>query len=393
MGITGKTIVVYIGVLIGLVLGLGSTGCAPMHSEGSTKNLGGNFGLGSGICGDILKQEFSKGWQPFLKTNCGSCHVNGGGGKGSFGEDNLELAFEAFAGAGELKIADFAINPSHKPPYTGEQHQEAVNGYKTGWDEAQITFNDCLAAQQNNGGGGGGGGGGVVIPPPDGPRVGTKEIALNATNNYQARTLDLSADMIQGQQGVAGARFEVEVRTFTTPTGETNYNFRNPKVFAGGQAVEVKDIRVSINGKELAQGTTWKAVSRKVPSGQNRVVSTGTLIVETDIAAGDTFGVSFGSLGTTTFNPARFSELVAGGGTFGQSCVGCHGNTNPRAGLNVTNYQEMINYFVVIPYDPTGSLLLSRMNDANNPMPPAGLVSQAARQAIEDWILDGAPNN
>ena len=393
MNTTSRAIVVYIGVLIGLILGLGSSGCAPVHNDGSTDNLGGNFGLGAGVCGNLLKTEFERGWQPFLVENCASCHVQGGGGKGSFGEGNLTVAFEAFSAATAIKVGDFAVNPNHKPPYSGEHHQAAVDGFKEGWDLAEIQFNDCLAQQNDGGGDGGGGGGGTFIPEPEGPRVGTQEKAINATGNYQARSFNLGTEMLPGQTGVTGARVEIEVRSFSTPTGETNYNFRNPTVFAGGQAVHVKDIRITINGKELKEGTTWILSDRKVPAGQNREISSSVMITETMVAAGDTFGVSFGTLAPTTFAPARFSELNAGGGTFGQNCLGCHGANNPRGGLDMTNYQEMINYFVVIPYDPTGSLLLSRMNDANNPMPPSGLVNQAARQAIEDWILDGAPNN
>jgi mono/diheme cytochrome c family protein len=363
-------------------------GCAPTHSDGSLDSSGEQLGYGRGVCGALLRAEFESGYRPFLQANCINCHVSGGEGKGAFADSNIELSYDAFSGTGFQKVSDFAVNPSHKAPYTGSQHSGVIDSTRASWLEVEIQYNECLTNNQRN----------DDDPPlgdspPNTPRLATVEKVISATSSYVLQVFDLETEMAPGNSTFAGAKLQLEVRSFTTPTGEMNYNFRNPKLSAGGIALQITDLRIVINGIIYEEGTTWKSVNRKIPANQSRDLSTGVLIREGLIKDSDTMGLSFGALVTTTFNPTRFSQLVASGGTFSRACVGCHGASNPRAGLNILNYQDMLNHFVFVPFDPTSGSLLSRMNNATNPMPPSDLVPVAERQAIEDWILDGAPNN
>lgn len=364
------------------------SGCAPTHSDGSLDSSGEQLGYGRGVCGALLRAEFESGYRPFLQANCINCHVSGGEGKGAFADNNLELSYDAFSGAGFQKVSEFAVNPSHKAPYTGSQHSGVMDSTRASWLEVEIQYNECLTNNRRNDDDPPPG-----DPPPSTPRLVTIEKVISATSSYVVKNFDLETEMAPGNSTFVGAKLQLEVRSFSTPTGEMNYNFRNPKLFAGGIALQITDLRISINGIIYEEGTTWKSVNRKIPANQNRDLSTGVLIREGLIKDSDTMGLSIGALVTTTFSPARFSQLVASGGTFSRACVGCHGANNPRAGLNILNYQDMLNHFVFVPFDPASGSLLSRMNNGTNPMPPSGLVPVAERQAIEDWILDGAPNN
>lgn len=364
-------------------------GCTPEHGEGSLEAAMGRFGFGQGVCGEALREEFQNGYHAFLSTNCNSCHILGGEGKGAFADNDVRLAFDVFAAVGFAKVSEFAVNPSHKSPYTGEQHAGVIEELKTSWTAAETQYNECLLESQTNNGDDG-----TVNPIQNtGPRQITIEKPIAATDTYAVKSFDLGTEMDAGQPTYAGARLEVEVRTFTSATGETSYNFRNPKLTAGAQALEISDLRIALNGQVYEAGTTWQTLKRKVPANDNRTLSSGVIIREGAIQPTDKMGFSLGSIATTTFNPAKFSQLVGTGGIFAQNCVGCHSGGTLSGGLNITNYQDMINHFVVIPFDPEGSILLSRMNNPGNPMPQSGLLPEAQRKSVEDWILDGAPNN
>ncbi len=67
------------------------------------------------------------------------------------------------------------------------------------------------------------------------------------------------------------------------------------------------------------------------------------------------------------------------------NCTSCHSDPPVRnAPMSLVTYFE-----VVDAVDNRG--LLSRINSASNPMPPAGRMPAATRQKIEDWIDLGLP--
>lgn len=69
------------------------------------------------------------------------------------------------------------------------------------------------------------------------------------------------------------------------------------------------------------------------------------------------------------------------------NCTTCHGTT-PTNGAppssSFTNYNEVKNRVDAI---------ISRTNNASNPMPPTGLMSQNLRDIIQQWKTDGLLEN
>jgi mono/diheme cytochrome c family protein len=68
------------------------------------------------------------------------------------------------------------------------------------------------------------------------------------------------------------------------------------------------------------------------------------------------------------------------------NCVTCHGGNAPSDGLDLTSY-------VNVKSAALNRDLKKRMNDANNPMPPSGLLAPEVRQKIDKWIEDGFPES
>lgn len=91
-----------------------------------------------------------------------------------------------------------------------------------------------------------------------------------------------------------------------------------------------------------------------------------------------------------------YSRLMAPEGILGKYCLGCHNNAEDN-GLDLTNYQQMLNEGRIIPGD-TNSKIYQRMNPSGNdqiaPMPLNGFLPNILdRKKVEDWILRGAKNN
>lgn len=64
------------------------------------------------------------------------------------------------------------------------------------------------------------------------------------------------------------------------------------------------------------------------------------------------------------------------------NCIGCHGGNTPSANMDLTTYAN------VRAIAETDTLVM-RMNDQLMPMPPTGLLPQADRSTIEDWVDGG----
>jgi len=67
-------------------------------------------------------------------------------------------------------------------------------------------------------------------------------------------------------------------------------------------------------------------------------------------------------------------------------CITCHGGAAPSGGFTLSSYDDVRNYI-------ENGNLISRINDADNPMPPSGLLTQENRQIIEKWVADGFLEN
>ncbi len=63
-------------------------------------------------------------------------------------------------------------------------------------------------------------------------------------------------------------------------------------------------------------------------------------------------------------------------------CLTCHSDVAPSADLSLTTYES------VKAATMTGNLAV-RINDANSPMPPSGLMPEDSRNTIQAWISGG----
>ena len=68
------------------------------------------------------------------------------------------------------------------------------------------------------------------------------------------------------------------------------------------------------------------------------------------------------------------------------NCIGCHGTSSPQAGLSLVTYQQVRNA-------AENGNLITRMNNATNPMPPSGILSANIRAVIDAWANDGFLEN
>lgn len=71
------------------------------------------------------------------------------------------------------------------------------------------------------------------------------------------------------------------------------------------------------------------------------------------------------------------------------NCAGCHGNTNPEAGLSLTTYAS-------IKATAESGKLVARIKGLGvniMPPPPANPLGSCAITQIDAWISAGSPNN
>jgi len=66
------------------------------------------------------------------------------------------------------------------------------------------------------------------------------------------------------------------------------------------------------------------------------------------------------------------------------NCQTCHSGATPAAGLDLTTFSNVHN-------SAANGNLIQRINNANSPMPPAGLMSASDRQKFADWQSSGFP--
>ena len=107
-------------------------------------------------------------------------------------------------------------------------------------------------------------------------------------------------------------------------------------------------------------------------------------------------GFCFMSCSSTTIEEEMVDETPAAKITYNQnvktiidnSCAtsGCHSGTNPTGGLLLTTYTN-----VKGGVEDYG--LINRMNNNSNPMPVTGLLDQATRTIMDQWVADGLLEN
>jgi mono/diheme cytochrome c family protein len=397
--------------------------CAGKHDEGSL-----NLSSTKGICDAILKAEFETGYWPFVRDvrACVGCHATGPG-SGFFANSNLDLAYDAFKAKGEATIASYATDKAvhAKGNKTGEQfHIDTVALLRPKWTAAQAAYNECAIANANH-----------DDDDTDNPEIvvpskftikksyTTAPIVPPAnTSATVTMSWDLGTQMEKAADNVAGLTFEMILTAQDLGSGNTQYSFNNPRLInASASAAYIKGIAVKVNGVLIPKGSAFYNVERYVPNvAQNNTRQLtrslgGAIFFISPIDKPIDVQVGFIKVGAAdiTFQPLTLQQLNAAGGIFAVNCAGCHGASG---GFSVANVNNMVGAYgtslvtLVTPYVLGKSYIYGSINNypvenptyntdpamtADNkgasPMPVAGIMSQADRDRVRDWILDGAP--
>ena len=107
--------------------------CSPKHYDGDYAGVLSK--VDTGPCS--MAPTFEKEFHSFLKSNCATCHIPGGQGKGAIAASDPLVAWEAFSLVGAETVSQYATNPSHNYPYTGTQHQETIDAALNNWSSAK----------------------------------------------------------------------------------------------------------------------------------------------------------------------------------------------------------------------------------------------------------------
>jgi mono/diheme cytochrome c family protein len=377
----------YVFVVLGLGLAVIYNHCSGVHSMGGQ-------GLSSmGIyaqCVQIKEASFVQNYHPWLKSNCAACHAQGGSGNGAFADELPNIAFQAFDLRGAELINDRALDPNHQPGFTGPQHEAELAPLTANWENVELQYDTCVAQVDANGG--------APIDPllPQNAEFFTVGKTVVSSIEPNRISWDLETELeTSGAPSLPGVTFSLDMRTGTTDTGSSFYEFSTPRLETGASNVRIAVMEVRINGQLQRDATTFKGINTTVESNSSRDLTLTTMVLPMITRPADTVSVGFGIIEETTEAPiapgaVRFSSLVGPGGVFANNCVGCHNAGNAQGGLNIENYQQLVNTGYVTPGDLQSSLLYQRMRDGANPMPPRGILNDAQLMFVENWILDGA---
>lgn len=383
----------------------------------------------SGKCESQLLQVFKSSYHPFLQANCNGCHVPGGGGSGTFAVADAALAFNEFLAKGVNRISDNAIG-SHKPPYTGSQHNATITSLRSTWDGGISAYNTCVA-ERDAIPGAGGGPGEVVIPVDQGttptadtvitsnkrgpagyisnsPAVPVTSGAPNYTNYNGFRTLEwnLNTDVVSPSKQYA-AFVQIDVAPYVAIENgvqvKRGFLFRNPRArlaTAGSPAIRLQRLYVRLNNQLVTTLTTYSNVDAAITTttASNFIAGVTYGLLATTNPPSDTDDISLhiqtvtsgaasggGGGGTPSPTVPTFAQLTGNDpayNVFSASCIGCHSSTNARAGVNLQDYNNA---------RTNGPRIVAAMKNAGNPMPTNGLLPAARVKIVEDWVAGNYP--
>jgi hypothetical protein len=289
---------------------------------------------------------------------------------------------------GATKISNQALNDAHKPPYTGLHNTDIIESIRASWGPAQSQYVSCVA---ENGGG------------PIGSVVKTtnKPIPATATaTNYARMEWDLETESSVKLPLIAG----IDVRIAVVGGVTRGYEFRNPtlrlKSLASG-SFNARTLNIYMNDEFLNDVTTYSTLNSIVSdiTDTNLAPGISSALAVFPVNAGTPVSLEYSALVSTTATAptptptpgttpipqkVTYAELIAAGGIFANSCVGCHNATKASGGLNITSYDAA---------KLAAANIKARVMNPANPMPQGGLLPALQQAAIASWVDAGAPQN
>ncbi len=341
---------------------------------------------GGESCEEAIVKVYASTFHPFLNQTCGGCHVAGGIGLGVFGSPDVASSYTAFASVGASKISSQAVNASHKPPYTGPQNQARITEINSYWGAAQDKYAQCLVDS-----------GQAQVSSK--VKSATVKVPANLATTFVTMTFDLAMAVPS-----VPLTATIDIRRAVLNNVTQGYEFRNPTLRlknTSSGSYEVKTVNLYINMTKAEEATTYQNVSAVISttSATNLSAGTANAIVVMTPNTSDVIALEFEKLASTsstsptptptatataTATPANvtYSQLAASGGVFAQNCFSCHSASNTRGGLDLTKYANA---------KTAAANIQSRMNNANNPMPTGGILSESQRTMVDVWVANGAP--
>lgn len=376
-----------------------------MVSEHTEKNE-----FASKACGQVVGDAYkASGYYETFRQSCTNCHDSGGVAGRPFASNNFSEAVESFMSVGRKKIEANAINPGHKPPNTGAQHQPMITAANTIWKKAEAAAADCF----NN----------DAIRTTEKPLPSTVYTTTPANGAAWPRlTFNLQTELAEpgSVPFPVNVQVSIEVRRMRVANVDMGYEVKNPRASVLGdptQKFRIEGIKIVKNRELMSDftffseldftftgntetllqaGGNYSAVTPLGPiSTGDRValefanIETGPQLVVTGTGGGQ--GSVPGGGGGTVVIPSRVThmDLLSSNqvtGVFNRYCVGCHNTNNQSGGLSLQDYTETF---------ALRDNIRARMTNAANPMPPGGLINDngIAIQVIDVWLGSGAPQN
>lgn len=342
-------------------------------------------------------------YYPVLTTSCAACHSGSGPGIGSFGYPDVLVSGTNFISRFS-KINTNAKSASHANGYTGTAAViAAINAAEPQWTDAINEYAACAGLTVA--------GNGVITTNKANAQIIANADANNA--NFVTLSWNLFTEVInQTARNLVPVTFSIDVRVANIGGVRRGYEMRNPRVALNAGTTgnfRFTTLKVYVNSNYMSDVTTYATVDGTVnsttavnlaPGYSNALVVTPNLPVAADTIAiefgyiRDAAGVVINPGGTPAPPPPPAPALPAvvtlaqllGTDTnlnvFAASCVGCHNVGNARGGLDITNPAQA----KLLAPD-----ILSRMNNAANPMPPGGILSSFyRRELVRVWVETGA---
>ncbi|MBX3023217.1 MAG: hypothetical protein KF799_16200 [Bdellovibrionales bacterium] len=382
---------------------------------GAASNDFSSFGK---ACDAILKNAYMSTYYNVFRSgdatrNCIPCHASGGeaGPSRAFASADFNKAFEAFSTTGRTRVQANMLNPNHKPPHTGAQNQSVVDGAKAAWDAAEAAARACSGT----------GGEVITINKAAPANVYTTTPGDNAATAWPRISFDLDTELADTDaQNKVHMTITLEVRRFMDntrqPPAAIGYQFRNPTVTvktANGTTptYRITGLSMNLNGSNYTYMTAYSLLDVVVNSTTGVNIAPGAAFAAAptaslSVANTDQFAFRFTSILDADGQPVTPTPGGGGGGgggniptrvtfadlnsanpttgVFSRSCNNCHNANNRQGSLDLTNYAASV---------AVASTIRSRMNNAGNPMPPAGLLSNNDRAVVDVWVNGGAPQN
>ncbi len=366
-----------------------------MDLDGEASLLGTGVSF-SGGCEADLMNLYNQTYFTFLKQACGSCHTNGPG-IGQFGHPDFTTSYNAFKSMSRSTVNRNIINAAHQPPFTGAHNQPTLDSFTPRWVAAEAAYGSCT---------------GNAVVGSGITTLGKTNAAIVAAaanpDTWTRISWDLAAELKDAALvGKIPLTASIEIRVATVNGVRQGYEFRNPSVrintgFTG--PYRVTSMRIHINNMLQQNITTYSAIDFSATTNTDANISPNTayaLGVMPVVANSDSFALEFAdiknSTGGSVANPGgpvmpppaiptvvTLAQLLSNDATLGvfrQSCVGCHNAGNPLGNLDITNPAQAKAW---------AGAIYSRMTNAGNPMPPAGLVLVEKRELVRIWRDSGA---